>query len=50
MKKKCPTCELIKTGGMFADAICTLHPNTNPNSKNKLPFFKGYRPNWFLRK
>ncbi|MEE3950749.1 hypothetical protein [Peribacillus frigoritolerans] len=48
MKKICPTCELIKTGGMFADAKCTLHSNSN--SENKVPFFKGYRPTWFLRK
>jgi hypothetical protein len=23
---KCPTCELINTGGIFIDAECTKHP------------------------
>jgi hypothetical protein len=25
-KGNCPTCELIKTGGMFVDAYCSKHP------------------------
>lgn len=24
-RKKCPTCELIKTGGMFNGAECEMH-------------------------
>lgn len=40
--EKCPTCELIKTGGMFVDCECTLHPK--PKKKQ---FFKGFKHRFF---
>ncbi|MEK4824576.1 hypothetical protein NSS71_08455 [Niallia sp. FSL W8-0951] len=43
MSRKCPTCELIKTKGIFIDGVCDKHPNGQ-----KDPFFKGF--SWFKKK